>query len=205
MPAAGLPWFMALFGRASLIASLPAMVAQPAVAIGTLENLATWESDVDDPERDAAPGKIPHELRVGEWAHFGIVPHRPYYGTADATPLYLVLLAEQYRWLGNPEALAPFKPVAERCLDWIDRFGDRDGDGFQEYAPRTPKGDRNQAWRDAHDGGLDEPGAYPELPLGTSEMQAYVYGGQRPPGPPFQDRGDGNSAARRRKVATGAR
>src|SRR5438132_370350 len=80
MPAAGLPWFMALFGRDSLIASMQAMIAQPAVALGTLENLARWQSDIDDPERDAEPGKIPHELRVGEWAHFGIVPHRPYYG-----------------------------------------------------------------------------------------------------------------------------
>src|SRR5436190_10531876 len=176
MPAAGLPWFMALFGRDSLIASLQAMVAQPAVALGTLENLARWQSDVDDPERDAEPGKIAHELRVGEWAHFGIVPHRPYYGTADATPLYLLLLAENYRWSGDPNGLRPFRDAAERCLEWIDRWGDRDGDGFQEYAPRTPRGYRNQGWRDAHDGVLDEAGSFPELPIGTSEMQAYVYG-----------------------------
>ncbi len=195
MPAAGLPWFMALFGRDSLIASLQAMVAQPAVANGTLEKLARWQSDVDDPERDAEPGKIPHELRVGEWAYFGIVPHRPYYGTADATPLYLLLLAEQYRWLGDAETLAPFKPVAERCLDWIDRFGDRDGDGFQEYAPRTPKGYRNQAWRDAHDGVLDEAGAFPELPIGTSEMQAYVYGAKSRMAPLFEAWGDRKRAA----------
>ncbi|TMB75884.1 MAG: amylo-alpha-1,6-glucosidase, partial [Chloroflexi bacterium] len=144
MPAAGLPWFMALFGRDSLIASIQAMVAQPAVALGTLENLARWQSDVDDPERDAEPGKIPHELRVGEWAHFGIVPHRPYYGTADATALYLLLLAENFRWTGDAPALKPFQHAAERCLEWIDRYGDRDGDGFQEYAPRSPKGYRNQ-------------------------------------------------------------
>jgi glycogen debranching enzyme len=201
MPAAGLPWFMALFGRDSLIASLQAMVAQPAVAIGTLEKLARWQSDVDDPERDAEPGKIPHELRVGEWAHFGVVPHRPYYGTADATPLYLLLLAEQYRWLGDPDALAQFKPVAERCLEWIDRFGDRDGDGFQEYAPRTPKGYRNQAWRDAHDGVLDESGAFPELPIGTSEMQAYVYGAKSRMAALFEAWGDGRRASQLRQEA----
>src|SRR5437868_1732358 len=147
MPAAGLPWFMALFGRDSLIASIQALVAQPAVALGTLENLARWQSDVDDPERDAEPGKIPHELRVGEWAHFGLIPHRPYYGTADATPLYVLLLAETFRWSGDAEALAPFRQAAVRCLEWIDRHGDRDGDGFQEYAPRTPRGYRNQGWR----------------------------------------------------------
>jgi len=190
IPAAGLPWFMALFGRDSLIASLQAMVVQPAVATGTLENLARWQSDVDDPERDAEPGKIPHELRVGEWAHFGLVPHRPYYGTADATPLYLLLLAESFRWAGDASALAPFRSAAERCLEWIDRYGDRDGDGFQEYAPRTPKGYRNQAWRDAHDGVLDESGAFPELPIGTSEMQAYVYGAKTRIAPLFEAWGD---------------
>ena len=196
MPAAGLPWFMALFGRDSLIASIQAMVAQPAVALGTLENLAHWQSEVDDPERDAEPGKMPHELRVGEWAHFGRVPHRPYYGTADATPLYLLLLAENFRWTGDAAALQPFREAAEKALEWIDRYGDRDGDGFQEYAPRTPRGYRNQAWRDAHDGVLDEAGAFPELPIGTSEMQAYVYGAKTRIAPLFDAWGDGGTAAR---------
>src|SRR2546429_3329299 len=176
MPAAGLPWFMALFGRDSLIASIQAMVAQPAVALGTLENLARWQSDVDDPERDAEPGKMPHELRVGEWAHFGIVPHRPYYGTADATPLYLLLLAENFRWGGDAAALAALQAAAGRWPEWVRSVGGRDGDGLQEYAPRSQGGYRNQGWRDAHDGVLDESGAFPELPIGTSEMQAYVYG-----------------------------
>ena len=201
MPAAGLPWFMALFGRDSLIASIQAMVAQPEVALGTLENLAHWQSDIDDPERDAEPGKIPHELRVGEWAHFGIVPHRPYYGTADATPLYLLLLAENFRWTGDARALEPFRNAAERCLEWIDRHGDRDGDGFQEYAPRTPSGYRNQGWRDAHDGVLDESGASPELPIGTSEMQAYVFGAKTRMAPLFEAWGDAARGAALRSEA----
>lgn len=201
MPAAGLPWFMALFGRDSLIASMQAMVAQPGAAMGTLESLARWQSEVDDPERDAEPGKIPHELRVGEWAHFGIVPHRPYYGTADATPLYLLLLAEHYRWTGDASALLPFKRTAERCLEWIDLFGDRDGDGFQEYAPRSPGGYRNQGWRDAHDGVLDEAGAFPELPIGTSEMQAYVYGAKARIAPLFEAWGDTAKASQLRSQA----
>ncbi len=205
MPAAGLPWFMALFGRDSLIASLQAMIAQPAVAMGTLENLAKWQSEVDDPERDAEPGKIPHELRVGEWAHFGIVPHRPYYGTADATPLYLLLLAESYRWTGDAHALEPFRHTAERCLEWIDRYGDRDGDGFQEYAPRTPRGYRNQSWRDAHDGVLDETGAFPELPIGTSEMQAYVYGAKKYMAALFEGWGDRDRAASLKREAADLR
>jgi glycogen debranching enzyme len=194
MPAAGLPWFMSLFGRDSAIASIQAMIAQPAVAIGTLENLARWQSEVDDPERDAEPGKIPHELRVGEWAHFGIVPHRPYYGTADATPLYLLLLAENYRWIGDAKALMPFKKVAERCLEWIDKYGDRDGDGLQEYAPRTPHGYRNQSWRDAHDGVLDEAGVFPELPITMVELQAYVYGAKRNMAALFEGWGDHDRA-----------
>jgi glycogen debranching enzyme len=201
MPAAGLPWFMALFGRDSLIASIQAMVAQPAVAMGTLENLAHWQSEIDDPERDAEPGKMPHELRVGEWAHFGLVPHRPYYGTADATPLYLLLLAESFRWNGDAAALGAFRRVAERCLEWVDRYGDRDGDGFQEYAPRTPRGYRNQAWRDAHDGVLDESGVFPELPIATSEMQAYVYGAKTRIAPLFEAWGDHARAAALRSEA----
>jgi len=201
MPAAGLPWFMALFGRDSLIASIQALVAQPAVALGTLENLAHWQSTVDDPERDAEPGKIPHELRVGEWAHFGLVPHRPYYGTADATPLYLLLLAENFRWTGDARALEPFRHAAEQGLEWIDRHGDRDQDGFQEYAPRTPRGYRNQGWRDAHDGVLDESGAFPELPIGTSEMQAYVYGAKTRIAPLFEAWGDASRAAALRSEA----
>ena len=201
MPADGLPWFMALFGRDSLIASIQAMVAQPAVALGTLENLARWQSEVDDPERDAEPGKIAHELRVGEWAHFGIVPHRPYYGTADATPLYLLLLAENFRWTGDARALAPFRHATERCLEWIDRYGDRDGDGFQEYMARSPRGYRNQGWRDAHDGVLDEAGAFPDLPIGTSEMQAYVYGAKTRIAPLFEAWGERQRAAQLRSEA----
>jgi glycogen debranching enzyme len=201
MPAAGLPWFMALFGRDSLIASMQAMIAEPSAANGTLENLARWQADADDPVRDMEPGKIPHELRVGEWAHFGLVPHRPYYGTADATPLYLLLLAEHHRWLGDAKKLVKFKRVAEGCLDWIDHHGDRDGDGFQEYAPRSPKGYRNQAWRDAHDGVLDEAGVSPELPIGTCEMQAYVYGAKVQMAPLFEAWGDPERAGRLRAEA----
>jgi glycogen debranching enzyme len=196
LPAAGVPWFVALFGRDSLITSVQAAVAEPTFAMGTLRGLAQWQSDVDDPERDAEPGKIPHELRVGEWAHFGIVPHRPYYGTADATPLYLLLLAETYRRTGDAGVLTCFREVAERCLEWIDRYGDRDGDGFQEWAPRSPKGYRNQSWRDAHDGVLDEHGGYPEHPIGACELQAYVYGAKLQVAPLFAAWGDHSLAQR---------
>lgn len=179
IPAAGIPWFAAPFGRDSIIASIQALPVHPLFAIGTLQKLAAWQATEDDPARDAEPGKIPHELRVGEWAHFGTSPHSPYYGTADATPLYLLLLGSAYRWLGDATLLHRFRDTALRCLEWIDHHGDCDGDGFQEYRPRSPHGYRNQCWRDAEDGVLDEDGNYPPHPIGTCEMQAYVYAAKR--------------------------
>lgn len=201
IPAAGVPWFVAVFGRDSIVASLQALPVHPLFAIGTLQKLAQWQADVDDPVRDAEPGKICHEMRVGEWAQFRVVPHSPYYGTADATPLYLLLLGETYRWLGNTELLHRFRRTALRCLEWIDTYGDRDRDGFQEYAPRTPQGYRNQCWRDAEDGVLDENGDNPPHPIGTCEMQGYVYAAKLGVADLFQAWGDADVARRLRREA----
>jgi glycogen debranching enzyme len=201
LPAAGLPWFVAVFGRDSAIASLQALPVHPLFAVGTLQKLGAWQATADDPVRDSEPGKICHEMRVGEWAHFGTIPHSPYFGTADATPLYVMLLAETYRWLGDPELLYSFRSVAERCLDWIDQHGDRDGDGLQEYAPRAPGGYRNQCWRDAEDGVLDESGSFPPHPIGTCEMQAYVYRAKLDVADLFAAWGDAARAERLRREA----
>jgi len=201
LPAAGIPWFVAPFGRDSIIASMQALPVHPLFAIGTLQKLASWQATGDDPVRDAEPGKIPHELRVGEWAHFGVVPHSPYYGTADATPLYLLLLANTYRWLGNAHGLHRLRDAALRCLEWVDRYGDLDGDGFQEYRPRGPQGYRNQCWRDAEDGVLDEEGNNPPHPIGTCEMQAYVYAAKREVAGLFDAWGDHALAAELRESA----
>jgi len=201
LPSAGIPWFVAVFGRDSIVASLQALPVHPLFTIGTLQKLAQWQSEVDDPVRDAEPGKICHEMRVGEWAVFKTVPHSPYYGTADATPLYLLLLAETYRWLGNSELLHRFRKAALRCLEWIDRYGDIDGDGFQEYRPRTPEGYRNHCWRDAFDGVLDEQGAFPPHPIGTCEMQAYVYAAKRSVAGLFEAWGDTQLAQQLRREA----
>ena len=103
--------------------------------------------------------------------------------------------------MGNAEELRPFKAVAERCLEWIDKHGDRDGDGFQEYAPRTPRGYRNQAWRDAHDGVLDEAGMFPELPIAICELQAYVYGAKKSIAPLFEAWGDAATSSRLEREA----
>jgi glycogen debranching enzyme len=196
VPAAGVPWFVAVFGRDSIIASMQALPVHPLFAIGTLQKLAQMQSTVDDPVRDAEPGKICHEMRVGEWARFGVIPHSPYYGTADATPLYLQLLGETHRWLGRPQLLRQFRETALRCLEWIDRYGDVDGDGLQEYRPRTPGGYRNHCWRDAEDGVLDECGGFPPHPIGTCEMQGYVYDAKRTVAGLFAAWGDGELAER---------
>jgi glycogen debranching enzyme len=160
-----------------------------------LQKLADLQATADDAVRDSEPGKICHEMRVGEWAHFHTIPHTPYYGTADATPLYLMLLAETHRWLGDASGLHRFRETAERCLDWIDNHGDRDGDGFQEYAPRAPTGYRNHCWRDAEDGVLDERGGSPVHPIATCELQAYVYEAKRSIADLFEAWGDGHRAA----------
>jgi glycogen debranching enzyme len=129
VPAAGLPWFVALFGRDSLITSLQTSLVYPSFARGTLEVLGARQAKDRDDYRDAEPGKIMHELRLGELAHFNLVPHTPYYGTADATPLYLITLHIAWCCTGDLDLLKRHLPTAERCLDWIDQYGDRDGDG----------------------------------------------------------------------------
>ncbi len=175
IPAAGLPWFMAIFGRDSLIVSLQTLVLAPTFAHGALAVLGARQSDVLDPERDAEPGKILHELRRGELAHFKLIPHTPYFGTADATPLYIVLLHQTWRWTGEQALLERHLKTAERCLAWIDEYGDRDGDGFQEYATRSPHGYENMGWKDAGDAVLYPDGSMVVGPKALCELQGYVY------------------------------
>src|SRR5215475_7554943 len=124
IPAAGLPWFVAPFGRDSLLVSLQNILIYPEFARGSLEFLGSLQAKEDDPYRDAEPGKIPHELRYGELAHFKLIPHTPYYGTADATPLYLITLSAAWRASGDSGLLQQHLPAAEECLAWIDEYGD---------------------------------------------------------------------------------
>ncbi len=175
IPAAGLPWFIAPFGRDSLIVSLQNMLIYPDFSRGVLEILGAMQAHEDDPYRDAEPGKIPHERRYGELAHFKLIPHTPYYGTADATPLYLITLHAAWRAIGDVGLLKRHLKTAEGCLDWIDKYGDRDGDGFQEYQTRSPVGYENMGWKDSGDAIVYPDGSLVKGPKALCELQAYVY------------------------------
>ena len=175
MPAAGVPWFVALFGRDSLIVSLQCGIIYPDFARGSLDVLGGYQARERDDYRDAEPGKIMHELRVGELAHFKLIPHTPYYGTADATPLYPIVLPNAWRCTGDKRLLDEHIETAERCLEWIDEFGDRDGDGFQEYQTRSPVGYENQGWKDSGEALVNPDGSLVKGPKALCELQGYVY------------------------------
>jgi glycogen debranching enzyme len=175
VPAAGVPWFVSIFGRDSLISSLQNMMVQPKLALGSLKKLGQLQATEIDDWRDAQPGKILHELRTGELAHFQRIPHSPYYGTADATPLYLILLHETWKWTGDLKLIQDYRDVALRCLDWIDRCGDLDGDGFQEYKSRSSMPTENQGWKDSGDAIVYPDGKLVVAPIALCEIQGYVY------------------------------
>ncbi len=201
LPAAGLPWFVAPFGRDSLIASLQNLLIYPEFARGTLEILGSLQSKVDDPHRDAEPGKILHELRYGELAHFKLIPHTPYYGTADATPLYLVVLHAAWRATGDRSLLERNLATAEGCLEWIDRYGDRDGDGFQEYQTRSDVGYENMGWKDSGDCVVYADGSLVKGPKALCELQGYVYDAWRRMAEVFDELGHPERAATLRDKA----
>lgn len=175
VPAAGVPWFVTLFGRDSLIVSYQNMLISPGFARGALKRLAEYQASERDDWRDAQPGKILHEVRFGELAHFRQVPFTPYYGTADATILYLIVLSETYRWTGDLALLQEYREVAQRCLCWVDQYGDLDGDGFQEYKTFSQPGYENLGWKDAFDAVMYADGTQVRQPKALCELQGYVY------------------------------
>ncbi len=172
VPAAGLPWFMTVFGRDTLITSFQELVLGPDPAAATLRALAETQADTDDPERDAEPGKIVHEIRRGKTAQ--IWTDR-YYGSVDATPLFLVLLSELWRWSGDDAIVRELEVAARRALAWIDDYGDRDGDGFVEYFRRASHGIDNQNWKDSHNSMVFHDGSVARAPIAAVEVQGYVY------------------------------
>jgi len=198
---AGVPWFVALFGRDTLIVSLQSMMVHAPFALGALKKLAEYQATEIDDWRDAEPGKIPHELRCGELAFFHKIPHTPYYGTADATILYLIALHEAWKWLGKPTILREYRDAALRCLEWIDRYGDIDGDGFQEYKTRSAQGYENMGWKDSGDAVVYPDGSQVKQPKALCELQGYVYDAKLRMAQVFEALGEPEMAARLRQEA----
>jgi glycogen debranching enzyme len=179
LPAAGMPWFMALFGRDSILASYQALPFSHHFAVATLRALAEFQATAGDDFRDAQPGKILHELRRGELAATGDAPQSPYYGAHDTTALWLILLDEYERWTGDTQLVRHLEPNARAALDWIETSGDPDGDGYLEYQTRSSKGLGNQCWKDSGNSMLFADGRQAETPIATCEIQGYAYDARR--------------------------
>jgi glycogen debranching enzyme len=177
--AAGIPWYVAPFGRDSLLTNQEMLLVGQGEARRTLLYLAAHQATEDDPDRDAEPGKVLHELRAGELARAGHIAHTPYYGTVDATPLFLILAASYYQWTGDLRTLADLRPNLDAALRWIDEFGDIDGDGFVEYRRRAVGGLDNQGWKDSEDSIVHRDASLAEGPIAVVEVQGYVYMAKR--------------------------
>jgi glycogen debranching enzyme len=177
--AAGVPWFTTLFGRDALISAFQALAFRPQIAVETLEVLAAYQATTDEPWHDAEPGKILHELRTGEMARSGELPHTPYYGSVDSTPLWLIVFGATFDWTGDRGLVDRLWPNAMAALDWIDKYGDRDGDGFVEYERRSERGLLNQGWKDSSDAIRDRTGREAIPPIALAEVQGYVFDAKR--------------------------
>jgi glycogen debranching enzyme len=176
LPAAGMPWFMTVFGRDTIIAGLQTLLLGTELARAALEVLAQLQATEDDPTIDAEPGKIVHEVRQGKAAKAWF---KRYYGTVDATPLYLILLSEVWRWTDDAAFVRRLRAPALAALSWIDNYGDRDGDGFVEYEKRSERGLDNQSWKDSHDSQRFADGRLAVAPIAPCEVQGYVYDAKR--------------------------
>jgi glycogen debranching enzyme len=176
LPAAGLPWFMTMFGRDSIFTSLQALPFKPELAATTLRALGDWQGSRSDDFRDEDPGRILHEMRYGELPAFEERPHSPYFGTADATPLYVVLLDEYERWTGDAALVRELEYEARSALNWIDEYGDLMGNGYLSYQRRNEEtGLENQCWKDSWDSISFHDGRLPGFPRATCELQGYAY------------------------------
>jgi glycogen debranching enzyme len=176
LPAAGLPWFMTMFGRDSILTSLQALPFTPQLAKTTLLSLGDWQGNRVDDFRDEDPGRILHEMRYGELTAFEERPHSPYYGCADATPLFVVLLDEYERWTGDRKLVRDLEYEARAALRWIDEYADLQGNGYIWYQRRNEKtGLENQCWKDSWDSISYRDGRLPGFPRATCELQGYAY------------------------------
>jgi glycogen debranching enzyme len=174
-PYAGIPWYSTLFGRDGLVTAFEMLWLDPAVARGVLRRLATYQATADDPDNDAQPGKILHEVRGGEMAALREVPFARYYGSVDATPLFVMLAGLYAERTGDQATLVELWPAVEAALGWLDGPGDSDRDGFVEYHRMTKEGLANQGWKDSHDAIFHADGRLAEGPIALAEVQGYIY------------------------------
>jgi Glycogen debranching enzyme len=193
-PAAGTPWFDTLFGRDSAIVGLQTLALKPAIARACLLALSRWQGKELDAWRDEEPGKILHELRVGEMTQSGALPFSPYFGSVDSTPLFLLLAGEYFRWTNDLELLAQLEPNLRAGLRWLKDYGDSNGDGFIDYEKRSSKGLVNQGWKDSWDALMHADGSPLAPPITLVEVQAYVYAALEGLAPVFAALGDAETA-----------
>src|SRR6185295_4752063 len=178
-PYAGVPWFCTPFGRDGIITAMEFLWVNPDLAKGVLSYLASTQATTLIPESDAEPGKILHETRKGEMAALGEIPFARYYGNVDATPLFVVLAGQYYERTGDQITIKSLWPHIRLALDWIDTYGDIDGDSFVEYARRSPKGLVQQGWKDSYDSVSHADGSLAEGPIALCEVPGYVYEAKR--------------------------
>src|SRR6185437_5237430 len=193
--AAGVPWFVALFGRDSLITAWQMLAYHPGIAEQTLRLLAKYQGTKEDQWRDEQPGKILHELRVGEMANLDVIPHTPFYGTIDATPLFLMLVAEHAAWTGSLNLFNELRTPIERALSWMDTYGDRHGEGYLTYASGPKDNLINQGWKDSGDAIVTAEGEIAVPPLSLVEVQGYGYAAKLGIAGLFERAGDLDRAA----------
>lgn len=200
-PVAGIPWFAVPFGRDSLITALQTLTFDPQIAVGTLRYLAQYQGKAVNEWNEEEPGKILHEIRSGEMTVLHEMPHVPYYGSVDSTPLFIMLFVETMRWLNSDQLYKELLPNVKRALEWIDNYADKDGDGFIEYHCHNDRGVKNQGWKDNALALQFRDGRFPDPPIAICEAQAYVYAAKQGLAELLERKGEPEWAARLRQEA----
>ena len=201
MPMAGIPWFAVPFGRDSIIASLQTLMLNTKIAQGTLKTLIHFQGKEINKDKEEEPGKIMHEIRFGELARLNLIPHTPYYGTIDATPLFLILAVEYFHWTGDLKFIKKILPHLQAALDWIDKYGDVDHDGYVEYNPQSKRWAVNQGWKDSRDSSVHQDGSLAIPPIALVEVQGYVYKAKKGMAEIFSYLGEKDTAGKLEKEA----